>query len=250
MHKLFVAMVVLALVASVRADADADADAKKLIEKSIKAGNLPDPAKMTGLTWKDKGKFTAGGFDLDYTADWAVQFPNKYRFAFAADVMGMKITLTMVAAGDKAWESAMGQTQEITGEKLDYVKHEVYELWVTSLHPLLTDKGFKLSPAGEKAVGDKKATGVKVERAMHPAITLYFDNATGLLVKAKTVVKDEFQNWKEVPSETYYEDYKEVDGRQYFTKLRIVRDGKPMIVSTLSDGKWHEKLDPKLFEKP
>lgn len=247
MRNLFVAVMLLAFVAPVQAD-DA-ADAKKLVERSIKAGNLPDTAKMTGLTWKDKGKFTAMGFDLTYTADWAVQFPDKYRFAFAADIMGMKINITMVAAGDKAWEKMDDQAQEITGEKLDYVKHEVYQMWVTSLHPLLSDKEFKLTPTGEKAVNEKKATGVKVERGKHPAITLYFDNATGLLVKAETTVKDEFQGWKVVPSETYYEDYKDVDGRKMFLKLRIVRDGKPMIESILSDGKWHEKLDAKLFEK-
>lgn len=248
MRKLFVAVMVLAFVAPIQAD-DA-ADAKNLVVKAIKAGNLPDPAKMTGLTWKENGKFTAMGFDLNYTADWAVQFPNKYRFVLAADVMGMKINMTMVAAGDKAWESAMGQTQEITGDKLDYVKHEVYEMWVTSLHPLVTDKEFKLSPAGEKLVGETKATGVKVERGKHPVTTLYFDNATGLLVKAETTVKDEFQGWKEVPSETYYEDYKDVNGTKMFAKFRVVRDGKPLITSTLSDGKWHEKLDSKLFDKP
>jgi hypothetical protein len=248
MRKLLFAATLLAFFAPVRAD-DA-ADAKKLVERSIKAGNLPDPAKMTGLTWKDKGKFTAMGLELNYTADWAVQFPDKYRFSFESEFGGMKINMAMVAAGEKAWESAMGQTQEITGEKLEYVKHEMYEMWVTSLHPLLIDKGFKLSPSGEKAVGEKKATGVKVEQAKHTPITLYFDNATGLLVKAETRVKDEFQGWKEVPSETYYEDYKDVDGRTVFMKLRVVRDGKQLIESAVSDGKWHEKLDPKLFEKP
>lgn len=248
MRRLFVAVMLLAFVAPVQAD-DA-ADAKKLVEKAIKAANLPDPAKMTGLTWKENGKFTAMGFDLNYTADWAVQFPNKYRFVLAADVMGMKINMTMVAAGDKAWEKMDEQVQEITGEKLDYVKHEVYEMWVTALHPLVTDREFKLSSAGEKLVGEAKTIGVKVERGKHPATTLYFDNATGLLVKAETTVKDEFQGWKEVPSENYYEDYKDVDGRKLFAKFRVVRDGKPLLTSTLSDGKWHEKLDPKLFDKP
>ena len=248
MRKVLFAVMLFVFVTPVQAD-DA-ADAKKLVERAIKAGNLPDTAKMTGLTWKDKGKFSAMGIELPYTADWAVQFPDKYRFVLAAEFMGMKINITMVTAGEKAWEKMDDQTQEITGDKLEYVKHEMHELWVTSLHPLLADKEFKLSLAGEQVVSEKKATGVKVERGKHPAITLYFDNTTGLLVKAETKVKDEFQGWKEVPSETYYEDYKDVDGRKMFAKLRVVRDGKPMIESILSDGKWHEKLDAKLFDKP
>ena len=32
--------------------------------------------------------------------------------------------------------------------------------------------------------------------------------------------------------------------------MKVVRDGKPMIESTISDQKTAEKLDAKLFEKP
>ena len=34
------------------------------------------------MTWKDEGKFTGDGFRLPYTADWAFQAPDKYRFVF------------------------------------------------------------------------------------------------------------------------------------------------------------------------
>lgn len=69
-------------------------------------------------------------------------------------------------------------------------------------------------------------------------------------MKSESMVKDEFQGWKEVLTESFYDDYKDVNGRKMFTKMRIVRDGKTMIESTLSDQKTPEKLDPKLFEKP
>jgi hypothetical protein len=103
---------------------------------------------------------------------------------------------------------------------------------------------------GDKKVGGKDTKVVKVTREKRPAVTLYFDKETGLLAKSDMMVKDEFQGWKEVLDENYYEDYKDVDGRKVFTKLRVVRDGKTMIEGTLSDQKVHEKLDPKLFEKP
>ena len=47
-----------------------------------------------------------------------------------------------------------------------------------------------------------------------------------------------------------FQDYKEDGGVKHFTKLKIVRDGKTLIESTLSDAKEAEKLDAKLFEKP
>jgi hypothetical protein len=91
---------------------------------------------------------------------------------------------------------------------------------------------------------------VKVTRDKQPAVTLYFDKETALLVKRDAVVKDEFQKWKEALDEAYLSDYKDVGGVKFFTKLKVVRDGKPMIEATLSDQKVNEKLDAKLFEKP
>src|SRR5262249_15185356 len=129
-------------------------------------------------------------------------------------------------------------------------KNEAYQFWVTSLTPLVSDNGFTLATAKGKDVNGKPSAAVKVTRDKKPAITLYFDTASGLLVKFEMTVKDEFQKWKEVLDEAYFQGYKDVNGRKLFHKLRIVRDGKPMIESTLSDQKFPEKLDGKLFEKP
>ena len=230
--------------------ADDAADARAIITKALTArGDKPD-SKNTATTWKDKGKFTGGGFELPYTADWAFQAPDKYRFALVGTFGDAKITLTVVVNGDKAWEAEGDKSREVTGQKLEYVRSEAYQLRVASLTPLVTDKGFTLATAPGKDVAGKPTVGVKVAHDKQPATTLYFDKASGLLVKRETTVKDEFQKWKEVPEEAYFSDYKEVNGRKHFTALKIVRDGKPMIEATLSDAKDAEKLDPKLFEKP
>jgi hypothetical protein len=240
--------VVFAFAPAVRAD-DAT-DAKALIEKAIKArGDKPD-SKNTATTWKDKGTFTAMGFSLPYTADWAFQAPDKYRFVLAATIDDAKINLKVVVNGEKAWESDGSQSREITGEKLEQVRNEAYQLWVMSLTPLVNDGGFTLATAKGKDVAGKPTSAVKVTRDKKPAITLYFDKDTGLLVKREVMAKDEFQKWKEVLDEAYLSDYKEADGVKRFTKLKIVRDGKTMIEATLSDAKDSEKLDGKLFEKP
>ena len=230
--------------------ADDAADAKAVVEKAIKArGDKPD-AKFTAMTWKDKGKFSGGGFELPYTADWAFQAPDKYRFVLVGTFGDAKITLTVVVDGEKAWEAEGDTVREITGQKLEYVRGEAYQLWVMALAPLVTDKGFTLATAKGKDVNGKPTSAVKVTRDKQPAITLYFDKESGLLVKREVMVKDEFQKWKEVLDEVYVSDYKEVDGAKVFTTLKIVRDGKTMIESTLSDVKSAEKLDAKLFEKP
>jgi hypothetical protein len=230
--------------------ADDAADAKAIVEKAIQArGDKPD-AKFTAMTWKDKGKFTGGGFDVLYTADWAFQAPDKYRFVFVGTIGDAKITLTVVVNGEKAWGNDGAKTEEFTGEKLEQVCNEAYQFRVTALTPLVTDKGFALATAKGKDVAGKPTVAVKVTHDKKPPMTLYFDAASGLLVKREVRVKDEFQKWKEVLDEAYLGDYKEVNGVKRFTTLKIVRDGKAMIETTLSDVKEAESLDPKLFEKP
>src|SRR3954471_15856031 len=113
---------VLAFTPALRADDVADA--KAIIEKAIKArGDKPD-SKHGAMTWKDKGKFSGGGFSLPYTADWAFQAPDKYRFVFAAEFGDAKINLTVVVNGEKAWQSDGSKVEEITGEKLEQTRNE------------------------------------------------------------------------------------------------------------------------------
>jgi hypothetical protein len=200
--------------------ARADDAAKAVVEKAVKAAGWAD---LKAMTWKDKGSLAVMDQKLDYTADWAVALPDKYRFALKSNFGGTPIELTLVVNGDKAWESAGGMTREVTGEKLEYVKHQAYLFWVMSLAPLARDKDFTL-----KTLPDK----------------------TGLPAKTETKVKDEFQNWKEVLDEAYSDGWKEEGKRKVFTKLKLVRDGKTLLESELTDQKDPEALDAKLFEKP
>jgi len=246
----FVLPVAILFLVGLAARGDDAADAKAIVEKGVKASGRQPGDKAVAMTWKDKGKFTAGGMAMPYNGEWAFQGPDKYRFVVTAEVEGMNLTFTAIANGAKAWESALGMTQEMMGEKLEYFLDQTYHMNVTSLLPLLSDAEFKLATAGEKDVNGKKAATVTVTRDKKPAITLSFDKESGLLVKSESKVKDEFQGWKEVTDEIYYEDYKDAGGRKFFGKMKVVRDGKTMIESTTSEQKTAEKLDAKLFEKP
>ncbi|HJZ59538.1 MAG TPA: hypothetical protein VKE74_31630 [Gemmataceae bacterium] len=248
MRPLFPAFILLLAAPAARAD-DA-ADAKAIVARGIKAAGNTDDGKSGPITWKDDGILNFGGMKFAYTADWYVLPPDTMRFDLTAEFMGQKVRITHVVNGDKVWDSADGMTREVAGEKKQYSLNAVYLMSVYSLKPLTHDEGFKLATAGEKEVSGKPALGVRVERQGKPTVTLYFDKVSGLLAKAEVKVKDEFQDWKEVLDENYFEDWKDVGGKKVFTKLRVVRDGKPLLESKLSDQKTPDKLDPKLFEKP
>ncbi|MBA4062183.1 MAG: hypothetical protein C0501_00430 [Isosphaera sp.] len=229
---------------------DDAADARAVVEKAAKALGYKPGDPLPAMAWTEKGTFSGGGFKMEYTNAAAFHGPDKMRFDMAGEFGGMKLAFVIVANGDKAWEAMDGKSQEMTGDKLEYFRNEVYQVYTTSVLPLLSDKGFALATAGGKEVGGKKAVGVKVTRDKRPDVTLYFDPATHLPVKAEMKVKDEFQGWKEVLDEVYFEDWKDAGGRKAFGKFRVVRDGKPMIESVMTDRKEGVKLDPKLFEKP
>lgn len=230
--------------------ADDAADAKAMIEKAIKARGDKADSKNNAMTWKEKGRFSGNGVNVEYKSDWAFQGPDKYRFVLVAEIDDAKVNMTYVVNGEKAWILEGGQSEEMAGEKLAQSQNDAYQFWVTSLAPLVNDKGFTLATAKGKDVDGKATTAVKVTCEKKPELTLFFDKESGLLVKREVMVKDEFQGWKEVLDEATFSDYKETNGVKYFTKLKIVRDGKTLIDSTISDAKASEKLDTKLFERP
>ena len=230
---------------------DDAAAARAIVEKAIKAAGLDkDDAKPHARTWKDKGTFNFMGQKMEYTAEFIFQAPDKYRLDFEMDAMGQQVSVKVGTDGVKAFESALGMQRAIQGDKLDFVKTEAYQFWITGLTPLVQDKEFKLKTLGEKTVGKHATVGVQVERAGKPAAKLYFGKDTGLLHKLEIMVKNEFAGWKETLKEAYFDDYKDQDGRKAFTKLRVDRGGELLIEATLSDARLIAPVELKRFQEP
>lgn len=230
--------------------ADDAAEAKAIIEKAIKAQGLKPDSPEMAESWKDAGSLSFGGMKMEYVADWTFQPPAAYRFDMTTKFNGQDMKLAVVMNGKEAWQAANGAPLPIEPKKLDSMKHETYQLWVTSLLPLLREKEFKLSMLPEGQIDGKPAQGVKVVREGHREVSLFFDRETGLLAKMESTVPDEFQGWKEVKDEAFFSDYKDVGGLKRFCKMKIVRDGKPLLETVLSEQKRMEKADPKIFDKP
>jgi outer membrane lipoprotein-sorting protein len=247
MRSTLLACVALALLAP-PARADDAADAKAIVEKAIKARG----GKFAAMTWKEKGTLTAGSEKMTLDLDCAFQPPDKVRIVIELTFHNTNHRLTMVMNGEKSWFSYGNDTeaQEVTGDQLAYQFHSMHTLWVTSLTPLVEDTSFTLSTAKGKDVNGKPTAGVKVTSGNLPAITLYFDKETGLLVKSEAMVKEQLGGKKEILEETYLSDYKEVGGRKFHTRHKMVRDGTTLYEGVVSDQKVSDKLDAKLFQKP
>jgi hypothetical protein len=225
-------------------------DAKALIEKAVKAqGGEDNLKKFPAAKVKAKGSMELMGVEIEFALDSSVQNPNKFRNDINLEVMGQKITIVQVYDGKKGWQSMLGQTMEVEGDQLDELKEEAYSNYIEQLYPLLHDKQFELKAVDGDKVDDKPTDGVKVTAKGHKDITLYFDKDSGLLVKSRKKSKDP-NGGQEVEAETYYKEYKEVNGTKQSMKQLLKHDGKKFLEAEVTDMKLMEKIDASTFDKP
>lgn len=240
---------VLAVGVTRGADDDA-AKAKAIVEKAVKAAGWEKNGVNVSKTWTDKGTLHFGGAKLEYTGESWFSGPDKYRFQVKGSINGMDLNITVVANGDKAWQSDGNNAEAMPAEKSEYTRHQTYFHWVYSLTPLLTEKGFTLKPIAGVKVDGAETTGVEVTHKDKPAVNLYFDAKTGLLARADTTVKNEFENWKETTDELTFADWKAgADKKLYPTKGTLTRGGTLLIETEQSGHKFVEKLEAKLFDE-
>jgi hypothetical protein len=240
------AALLLALAAGTRAQDSPEG----LVEKAIKAhGGAEKLARLGAMRVKAKGTTELMGQTVAFTAETTTRFPDKMRGEIQFDIAGQKILMVQVRNGDKAWMSAMGQTQELPGPLLDDLKESRYTSQVESLVPLTKDRSFKLEALGEAKVDGKPAKGIKVSSKGHKDVKLYFDQETGLLVKSEHRGLDP-TTMKDVVLENLYSDFKDFDGLKQPQKVVVQRDGKKYMAYEVEEVKFPDKFDDALFAKP
>jgi hypothetical protein len=232
-------------------------DPMTIVDKAIKAnGGEEGLSNFKAEQWKTKGAMHMLGMKIPYTGDFYFQSPNLFRFDLIVEIGNQQMTITAGTDGKISWEKMnpqpgdgdKGMVRDMEKKKAGAFLHNLYTMSLSHLLPL-KNKEVTLALADEIKIDDKPAVGVKVSNKGHADVTLWFDKATGLLVKSQTQIWDEFSD-KEVSQEVFMIDYQKKDGRQLFNKLVIKRDGKTLMEEEMSDQKALEKHDPSLFAKP
>jgi hypothetical protein len=221
-----------------------------LVEKAIKAhGGADKLAKLGAVRLKAKGTAELMGQTVPFTGETTSRFPDKMRSEIQFVVGDQKPTLVQVLNGDKAWMSGAGQTQELQGPLLDDMKETIYRNWVESLVPLVKDRSFKLEGLGETKVDGRPAEGIKVSSKGHRDVKLYFDKATGLLVKSEHRGFDP-TTMQDADLDSVYSDFKDFDGLKQPQKTVSHRDGKKSVAYKIVELTFPDKLDDARFAKP
>jgi len=243
--------VVLALTAGSSARADDKTDTRAVINKAIQARGGEDKlSKIKLVNFKGKGKFYGMGDAIDYTGEWNIQPPDKFRVQINFEVNAMKITFLIVMDGKKGWRKINDDTMEMNEDEVAEIKEDLHAARVEALVPLIKDKGFELSPLGEAKVDDHADVGVRVAHKGHRDINLFFDKKTGLVLKSERTVKDHMMGGKERMQETLHSDYKDIGGVQHPMKVVIKRDGEKYVESEITDFEPKDQTDDSVFVKP
>lgn len=231
--------------------AAADDPARALVETAVKAHGGPDKvAKLRSMRLKAEGtiELAPGQPGIDFTIEDVWQMPDKYRTASAFNVMGMAVTQTQAINGDTGWAAVNERVADMPKEALAEMREQRYAEDLDRLG-FLADKGVELSVLDEIKVGGKPAAGVLVKARGHRDVKLYFDKATGLLVRREHQVLDPGAN-KRVDQAVEFTDHADVDGVKHYKTITAYRDGKKFIAAKVTKVEFLDKVDPKLFAKP
>jgi hypothetical protein len=250
MRKLHTTFVLCGLFVSPPA-ASAQDGARAIVEKAIQAqGGEAKIAKLRTMRIKVEGTtdLVPGQPHLPFTLEDTWQMPNRYKTSSTFQLQDKKYTQTQVIDGDKGWIQSDGQTQDLPKEAVTEMKEQKYAEDLDRLG-FLKEKGIELSALDEIKVDGKPAVGVLVKSKGHRDVKLYFDNASGLLVKRDQQVLDP-SSGKEVRQEVIFSDYQEKDGLKHYKKIVALRDGKMVIDARVTEVEFFDKLEAKVFAKP
>ncbi|HTU18731.1 MAG TPA: hypothetical protein VMG10_11775 [Gemmataceae bacterium] len=250
MRKISAALGVVGLLAFViPVHADDDAKLREVIARAIKVhGGMDKLTKLKANVFKSKGKFYGLGEGLDYTEEFAIQLPKRFRIEVHSKAGDREFTFVQIYDGNKGWNKIGDKTEEMNKEMLAEAKEDMNAAAVSHLI-FLKDKEYKLSPLGAAKVGDRPTIGIRVARKGYRDVSLFFDKEKGLLVKMETRGQDP-RRGEEYTATTLYDDYKKVEGVMVAHKITIKHDGKRFVDGEMTEVKLSEKLGDSMFEKP
>jgi hypothetical protein len=238
------------------AQADEQSDLRAIVNKAIKAhGGVDKLTKLRAMNIKTKYIWCQDKYRLQYDntrIEVSIELPDKIRndvsYVFRGSLGRVGMGYVDVVNDDKGW-NMVTSTRDMSNDELADTKESLYVAWVTQLYPLQKDE-FTLVALGEVVVGNQETLGVKVSHAGHRDVCLYFDKISGMLVKRDAAVKDPIFGGPPVAEELIYEEYKEVDGVKYASKMTAKRGGRRVYTCEVTEYSHRDKLEDSVFAKP
>lgn len=223
--------------------------ARSVIEKAIEAhGGKARLSALRSERVKLKGTLHVGSAQMPFTNEQSVQLPAQYRSVVTIDDGSKSHSVVHLLDGDKATILLDGQPQQVTGTQLSQIKQTLQLEQALRLVPLLNEHEFNLQLLPEVRYNNLSFVGVRVTGKSQRDLKLFFDGASGLLVK--TEHRLDGAAGKDVIQEAFYADYRNLGGHLRAGKVVVLRDGKKVMDAELVTAQRVERIDPSEFTRP
>src|SRR5262249_21176179 len=240
---------VILLIPAVLVRADENQKVEAILAKGISAlGGEAKLSKYKAAIWQTTTKTLVEDMETDIAGETALQWPQDLR----SKTRGANFWSLDILRGDNGWSQTDQGTEDLDKRFVAAMQRAIYFEWIpTTLLPL-KEKDFKLAVGSEGKVNGRLAASIKVTPPRGPAFELFFDNENGLPAKMAMRSKDE-KGGTEYSFAWLYSDYKEVQGIKKAMK-RVIKDdygeGKTSSETQITEFKFFDKLDDKVFAKP
>src|SRR5260370_39345532 len=162
------------------------------IARAVKAlGGEANLSRGRAVQAKIKGTLYEPGIEgTKFTGELVTQLPAQVRLSIDAETAGVRVSLIRVLNGHKSWTRDSEHSQEDDAANVADFELSAYVDHVASLVPLLKDKSYRLSSAGESQVREQPALAIKIASKGRPDVTLYLDKVSALLLKTEYLRRD------------------------------------------------------------
>jgi hypothetical protein len=223
---------------------------RDIVRKALEAqGGKKSLARHLTYRCRRKGTLTEGDLTASVTMDFWWSHPNRSRLAVEYVLGEVRADEVTVLNGDRAWRRRRGETRKMPAREVKAMQAGAQVTYARALYPLLEDAGFALTLLDEIKVNGRAAVGVRVASKGHDDFRLYFDKASGLLVKAEW--KGVTSGLQPIRAEQIFSDYKPVKGGgKYPMKALALIDGKKFLEDEVVEFEPLDKIDDALFAEP
>jgi outer membrane lipoprotein-sorting protein len=220
-------------------DAKPNVTVDQVLDKYVEAiGGKAALEKLTTRVAKGTFEITAQG--VSAPAEVYAKAPNSLLIKFNINGYGL---LSQGYNGSIGWaQDPQSGLREITGAELDEIKRSSDFYHETRLKELYA----KLELKGTAKAGDRDAYVIEATPKDGSVEKYYFDVQSGLLIR---IDGEQDSPQGKLVTETYYENYKDVDGiKLAFTTRQVV--GNTTVLLKFTEIKHNVPIDDATFNKP
>lgn len=251
--KVIVLWIVFALLVSIQVyNCCAAEDPQDIVENAIRAqGGEEAVSKLQTMRIRISGFVFINQQSrvetVSMTDEEVWQMPGQFKSVCAMILNGGTYKQIEVVNKNVGWMSLNGRVNQLSGENLTEALERRY---AESLDRLLDlrNKAFELSLVDPIKIDNKPAIGIKIASKGHRDVTLFFDQATWLLVKRVQQVRND--NGRLVSQEILFTNHKDFQGVKHWTRSIAICDGMKFIEGDVTEIRFLKEIDEKEFSKP